>query len=90
MLKTRAYDARMTMMQRQRKTSFYMQCTGEEAIRAAFSSALQAGDINFPTYRQQGLAHRPGLAGGRHDVPGPVERKGPHERSPASGVLLGA
>jgi len=55
MLKTRAYDARMTMMQRQRKTSFYMQCTGEEAIACGFQSALQAGDMNFPTYRQQGL-----------------------------------
>jgi 2-oxoisovalerate dehydrogenase E1 component alpha subunit len=55
MLKTRAYDARMTMMQRQRKTSFYMQCTGEEAISCGFQLALQAGDMNFPTYRQQGL-----------------------------------
>jgi len=55
MLKTRAYDARMTMMQRQRKTSFYMQCTGEEAISCGFQPALQAGDMNFPTYRQQGL-----------------------------------
>ena len=55
MLKTRAYDARMTMMQRQRKTSFYMQCTGEEAISCGFQPALQAKDMNFPTYRQQGL-----------------------------------
>jgi len=55
MLKTRAYDARMTMMQRQRKTSFYMQCTGEEAISCGFQPALQPGDMNFPTYRQQGL-----------------------------------
>jgi 2-oxoisovalerate dehydrogenase E1 component subunit alpha len=55
MLKTRAYDARMTMLQRQRKTSFYMQCTGEEAISCGFQPALQSGDMNFPTYRQQGL-----------------------------------
>ncbi len=55
MLKTRAYDARMTMMQRQGQTSFYMQCTGEEAIACAFQSALEKGDMNFPTYRQQGL-----------------------------------
>jgi 2-oxoisovalerate dehydrogenase E1 component alpha subunit len=55
MLKTRAYDARMTMMQRQRKTSFYMQCTGEEAIACGFQLALRSGDMNFPTYRQQGL-----------------------------------
>ena len=55
MLKTRAYDARMTTMQRQRKTSFYMQCTGEEAIACGFQLALRSGDMNFPTYRQQGL-----------------------------------
>ena len=32
MMKTRAFDARMLMAQRQGKTSFYMQCLGEEAI----------------------------------------------------------
>lgn len=55
MIKTRIYDARMMTMQRQRQTSFYMQCTGEEAIACAFQSVLQKGDMNFPTYRQQGL-----------------------------------
>ncbi len=55
MMKTRAFDARMTMAQRQGKTSFYMQCTGEEAIACAFQTALGKGDMNFPTYRQQGL-----------------------------------
>jgi 2-oxoisovalerate dehydrogenase E1 component alpha subunit len=55
MLKTRAYDARMAMAQRQGRTSFYMQCTGEEAIACAFQAELAKGDMNFPTYRQQGL-----------------------------------
>jgi 2-oxoisovalerate dehydrogenase E1 component alpha subunit len=55
MMKVRAYDARMQMAQRQGKTSFYMQCTGEEAIACAFQMALEPGDMNFPTYRQQGL-----------------------------------
>ncbi|PPQ34902.1 3-methyl-2-oxobutanoate dehydrogenase (2-methylpropanoyl-transferring) subunit alpha [Rhodopila globiformis] len=55
MMKTRAYDARMMMAQRQGKTSFYMQCTGEEAVACAFETALEKGDMNFPTYRQQGL-----------------------------------
>jgi len=55
MMKTRAYDARMIMAQRQGKTSFYMQCTGEEAIACAFQTTLEKGDMNFPTYRQQGL-----------------------------------
>ncbi|NWG71146.1 MAG: 3-methyl-2-oxobutanoate dehydrogenase (2-methylpropanoyl-transferring) subunit alpha [Parvularculaceae bacterium] len=55
MLKTRAYDARMLLAQRQGKTSFYMLSLGEEAIACAFSKALRPGDMNFPTYRQQGL-----------------------------------
>jgi 2-oxoisovalerate dehydrogenase E1 component alpha subunit len=55
MMKTRAFDARMMMAQRQGKTSFYMQATGEEAVACAFQTALGKGDMNFPTYRQQGL-----------------------------------
>jgi 2-oxoisovalerate dehydrogenase E1 component alpha subunit len=55
MLKTRAFDARMLIAQRQKKVSFYMQCLGEEAIACAHALALQPGDMNFPTYRQQGL-----------------------------------
>jgi 2-oxoisovalerate dehydrogenase E1 component alpha subunit len=55
MMKTRAYDARMLIAQRQKKISFYMQCLGEEAIATAHSFALQDGDMCFPTYRQQGL-----------------------------------
>ena len=33
MLKTRAFDARMLIAQRQKKISFYMQCLGEEGSR---------------------------------------------------------
>ncbi|HUX04471.1 MAG TPA: thiamine pyrophosphate-dependent enzyme [Acidimicrobiales bacterium] len=55
MMLTRELDRRMMIDQRQSKTSFYMQCTGEEAIACAFQSALRKGDMNFPTYRQQGL-----------------------------------
>ncbi len=55
MMRVRAFDARMLMAQRQGKTSFYMQALGEEAIACACSKALQPGDMNFPTYRQQGL-----------------------------------
>ena len=55
MLKTRAYDARMLIAQRQKKISFYMQCLGEEAIAIAHALALAPGDMCFPTYRQQGL-----------------------------------
>ena len=55
MLKTRVFDARMLIAQRQKKISFYMQCLGEEAIATAHALALQPGDMCFPTYRQQGL-----------------------------------
>lgn len=55
MLKTRAFDARMLIAQRQKKMSFYMQCLGEEAIACAHALALSEGDMCFPTYRQQGL-----------------------------------
>lgn len=55
MMKTRIFDARMVIAQRQKKMSFYMQCLGEEAIAIAQAQALQEGDMHFPTYRQQGL-----------------------------------
>ncbi len=55
MVKTRIFDARMVIAQRQKKTSFYMQCLGEEAIAIGQSLALREGDMHFPSYRQQGL-----------------------------------
>lgn len=55
MLKTRIFDSRMVIAQRQKKTSFYMQCLGEEAIAVAHGLALSNGDMCFPTYRQQGM-----------------------------------
>lgn len=55
MLKMRAVDRRMLNAQRQGKTSFYLQCTGEEAIGCGFQRQLEEGDMNFPTYRQQSL-----------------------------------
>ncbi|WP_367066312.1 3-methyl-2-oxobutanoate dehydrogenase (2-methylpropanoyl-transferring) subunit alpha [Oryzisolibacter sp. LB2S] len=55
MMKTRIFDGRMLLAQRQKKLSFYMQCLGEEAIAVAHSMALEEGDMCFPTYRQQGL-----------------------------------
>ena len=54
MLKTRAFDHRMQLAQRQKKASFYMQCLGEEAIAIAQGLALGPDDMMFPSYRQQG------------------------------------
>jgi 2-oxoisovalerate dehydrogenase E1 component alpha subunit len=55
MLLTRQYDDRMQRMQRQGKISFYMQSLGEEAISIGQGAALEAGDMLFPSYRNQGL-----------------------------------
>ncbi len=55
MMLTRAFDDRMYRAQRQGKTSFYMKCTGEEAVACAQALVLHPGDMGFPTYRQQGL-----------------------------------
>jgi len=55
MVTVRIFDDRMYRSQRQGKTSFYMKCTGEEAIAIAAAAALDRDDMHFPTYRQQGL-----------------------------------
>ncbi len=55
MMLVRTYDDRMYRAQRQGKTSFYMKCTGEEAVAVPAAHAMDRDDIFFPTYRQQGL-----------------------------------
>src|SRR6476620_5729445 len=55
MVTVRIFDDRMYRAQRQGKTSFYMKCTGEEAIAVAAQNALDREDMHFPSYRQQGL-----------------------------------
>jgi len=55
MVLVRHFDDRMYKAQRQGKTSFYMKCTGEEAIACAQALVLDREDMCFPTYRQQGL-----------------------------------
>ncbi|MFD1744936.1 thiamine pyrophosphate-dependent enzyme [Rhizobium helianthi] len=60
MMMSRILDMRMLNAQRQGKMSFYIQAVGEEAIACGFQRNLRQGDMNFPTYRQQGLL----IAGG--------------------------
>jgi 2-oxoisovalerate dehydrogenase E1 component alpha subunit len=48
MMKTRIFDARMLLAQRQKKLSFYMQCLGEEAIAVAHALALKRATCAFP------------------------------------------
>lgn len=55
MIITRIFDARMVIAQRQKKTSFYMQALGEEAISVGQVLAMRPDDMHFPSYRQQGL-----------------------------------
>ena len=55
MMHVRAYDEHMFKMQRQGQLSFYVKCTGEEAVSMAQAMALNDDDMFFPTYRQQGL-----------------------------------
>jgi 2-oxoisovalerate dehydrogenase E1 component alpha subunit len=55
MMTLRFLDDRMMKAQRQGKSSFYLQCLGEEAVACAFQTALRKGDMNFPSYRQAGL-----------------------------------
>ena len=55
MMLTRAFDARMLKTRRQGKTSFYMQCTGEEACGVAQAYALDDDDMLFTSYRQQSM-----------------------------------
>lgn len=57
MLLTRIFDDRLFRAHRQGKTSFYMKSTGEEAIAAAQSLALDKGDMFFPTYRAMAWLH---------------------------------
>ncbi|AKM08942.1 thiamine pyrophosphate-dependent enzyme [Croceicoccus naphthovorans] len=57
MMLTRAFDDRLFRAHRQGKTSFYMKSTGEEAIAAAQSMALDKGDMFFPTYRASAWLH---------------------------------
>lgn len=55
MMKMKCIDDRLLRAQRSGKISFYLQCRGEEAIGTGFAGALEPGDMNFPTYRQQSL-----------------------------------
>ena len=55
MLLNRQFDKRMWQIQRQGRISFYMEAAGEEAVSIGAAMALRAGDMCFPSYRNQGL-----------------------------------
>ena len=90
MMLTRAFDERMFRMQRQGKTSFYLKCTGEEAVAVGAGIRARARRHVFPDLSPAGPSDRPRLAAARHDVPDLHERAGPAEGPAAAGPLLGA
>lgn len=55
MVRLRAMDTILQNAQRQGRVSFYMTCTGEEAIHFGSASALDGQDHIFAQYREQGL-----------------------------------
>jgi 2-oxoisovalerate dehydrogenase E1 component alpha subunit len=55
MLRSRCLDARMIVMQRQGRLSFYVSSKGEEAVSVAGATAYLHDDLLFPSYRQPGL-----------------------------------
>lgn len=57
MVRTRAWDRQMVLLQRQGKIGFTIQCEGEEACHAGIVANIQKDrDWIFPSYRQQGIA----------------------------------
>ena len=84
MMRLRTLDARMLRAQRQGKTSFYVQALGEEAVACAFQKALEPGDMNFPTYRQQGLLITAG-----HSMTGMMNQIFSNPEDPMKGRQLG-
>jgi len=83
MLTLRVFDERMTVAQRQGKTSFYMVHLGEEAVSCAFRMALDDGDMNFPTYRQAGL-----LIAGNYPIASMMNQIYSNDQDPLKGRQL--
>lgn len=54
-IRLRTMDTILMNAQRQGRISFYMTCTGEEAIHIGAASALNIGDPILAQYREQGL-----------------------------------
>jgi hypothetical protein len=59
MLRTRAFDARMLIAQRQKKISFYMQCAGRRSDRGRARAGAAAGRHVLPHLPPAGPAAVP-------------------------------
>lgn len=62
MMLTRVFDRRMVIAQRQKKTSFYVQSLGEEAIGVGQAMTLAPDDMCFTSYRQQNILLTRGMS----------------------------
>ncbi|MDN3651041.1 thiamine pyrophosphate-dependent dehydrogenase E1 component subunit alpha [Reinekea marina] len=58
----RVFDERMVSAQRQGRISFYMPCLGEEAASIGSAAALEAKDMVFAQYREQGTLRYRGFS----------------------------
>ena len=65
-----------------------MQSLGEEADRLRPARRSAPGDMNFPTYRQQGLLIAAGYPLVEHDVTRCLQRARPARGPPAAGDVL--
>jgi 2-oxoisovalerate dehydrogenase E1 component alpha subunit len=55
MIRLRAMDYILLNAQRQGRISFYMTCSGEEAIHVGSASALKSQDVVLAQYREAGI-----------------------------------
>ncbi|MDO4682815.1 MAG: 3-methyl-2-oxobutanoate dehydrogenase (2-methylpropanoyl-transferring) subunit alpha [Lautropia sp.] len=62
MMLTRVFDTRMVIAQRQKKTSFYIQSLGEEAIGVGQAMSINQDDMCFTSYRQQNILLTRGMS----------------------------
>ena len=86
----RAFDERMFRAQRQGKTSFYMKCTGEEAVAVARGHRARLRRHVLPVLSPAGPADRARLAAGRHDEPDLFEQGRPAAGQAAADHVFGA
>ena len=85
----RAFDERMFRAQRQGKTSFYMKCTGEEAVAVAATMALASRRHVFPQLSPAGHPDRARLSAGRDDEPDLFEQRRQAEGPAAADHVFG-
>lgn len=62
MIRTRALDAKMILLQRQGRIGFYLECRGQEATHLGAAMALEPEDWYWAHYRDQGVPIHKGIS----------------------------